>query len=82
MTSRNTQQVARYAGIAWLLLLALVIIMRTANPPLGSVQPQAVMLTFMMTLPFTLGVTGAVIGAAVARDCFSDRSRARTNPIA
>ena len=38
------------------------------------------MLTFMMTLPFTLGVTGAVIGGTAARDYFSGRSRARANP--
>ena len=82
MTFRNTKRVARYAGIAWLFLLAFVIIVRATNLALGSVQPEAVMLTFMMTLPFTLGITGAVIGAAAARDYFSGRGRAPANPAA
>ena len=82
MTFRNTKRVSRYAGIAWLLLLALVILVRAANLALGSVQPEAVVLTFMMTLPLTLGVTAAVIGAAAARDFFSGRRRARANPTA
>ena len=82
MTFRNTKRVSRYAGIAWLLLLALVIIVRATNLALGSVQPEAVMLTFMMTLPFTLGITAAVIGGAAARDYFSGRGRAPANPTA
>ena len=49
---------------------------------LGSVQPEAVALTFMMTLPFTLGITGAVIGGTAAYDYFSGRSRAGANPAA
>ena len=40
------------------------------------------MLTFMMTLPLTLGVTAAVIGAAAARDCFSAKGQAPVNPTA
>ena len=79
MTFRYTKRVSRYAGIAWLFLLALVILVRAANLSLGSVQPEAVMLTFMMTLPFTLGITAAVVGAA-ARAYFSGRARA--NPTA
>ena len=82
MTFRNTKRVAKYAGIAWLLLLALVIIVRATNLALGSVQPEAVMLTFMMTLPFTLGITAAVIGGAATRDYFSGRGRAPANPTA
>ena len=82
MTFRNTKRVSRYAGIAWLLLLALVILVRAANLDLGSVQPEAVALAFMMTLPLTLGVTAAVIGGAAARDFFSGRRRARANPTA
>ena len=80
MNFRNTKRVSRYAGIAWLLLLALVILVRAANLALGSVQPEAVALTFMMTLPLTLGITGVVIGAAAARDCLSGRGRAPANP--
>ena len=82
MIFRNTKRVARYAGIAWLFLLALMIIVRATNLALGSVQPEAVVLTFMMTLPFTLGITGAVIGSAAARDYFSGRGRAPANPAA
>ena len=82
MTFRNTKRVSRYAGIAWLLLLTLVIIVRATNLPLGSVRPEAVVLTFMMTLPFALGITGVVIGAAAARDRFSGRGRAPANPTA
>ena len=61
-------------------MLALVILVRAANQTLGSVQPEAVALTFMMTLPLTLGVTGVVIGAAAARDYFSGRGRGPANP--
>ena len=64
MTCSKTKRASKYAAIAWLCLLAIVVIVRTVNLPLGSVQPEAVMLTFMMTLPFTLGLTGLVIGAA------------------
>ena len=81
MTFRNTKRVSRYAGIAWLLLLlALVIIVRATNLALSSVQPEAVMLTYMMTLPLTLGITAVVIGGAAPRDYFSGRGRA--NPTA
>ena len=34
-----------------------------AGLALGSVHPEAVMLTFMITLPMTLGATCLVIGA-------------------
>jgi hypothetical protein len=82
MTFRKTKRVSTYAGIAWLCLLAFVIIVRATNVALGSVQPEAVALTFMMTLPFTLGITGAVIGGTAAYDYFSGRSRAGANPAA
>ena len=62
MAYSKTKRVSKYAAIAC--LLAIVVIVRAVNLPLGSVQPEAVMLTFMMTLPFTLGLTGLVIGAA------------------
>ena len=61
-----------------------MILVRAASLALGSVQPEAVALTFMMTLPIalgiTLGISGVVIGAAAVRDCFSGRARA--NPTA
>jgi len=76
MSFRNTKRVSRYALFAWLLLAAFVFIVRVVNQPLGSVQPEAVALTFMMTLPFTLGLTGAVIGGTAACDYLSGRSRA------
>ena len=79
MSFRNTKRVARYAGIAWLILVAFVVIVRVVNQPLGSVQPEAVALTFMMTFPFTLGLTGAIIGGTAAYDYFSGRSRASAN---
>ena len=58
MTCSKTKRVSKYAAIAWLCLLAIVVIVRAVNLPLGSVQPEAVMLIFMMTLPLTLGLTG------------------------
>ena len=79
MTSPKTKRVSIYAGIAWLCLVASVVIVRVVNVPLGSVQPEAVALTFMMTLPFTLGLTGAVIGCVAAYEYFSGRSRASAN---
>ena len=82
MTFRNTKRVSKYAGIAWLFLLAFVIIVRVTNLALGSVQPEAVMLTFMMTLPFTLGITGAFIGGTAAYDYIAGRSRAGADPAA
>ena len=77
MSFRNTKRVSKYAGIAWLFLVAFVVIVRVANQPLGSVQPEAVALTFMMTLPFTLGLTAAIIGGTAAYDFVVGRSRAR-----
>ena len=79
MTFPKTKRVSIYAGIAWLCLVAFVVIVRVVNVPLGSVQPEAVALTFMMTLPFTLGLTGAVIGSVAAYEYFSGRSRASAN---
>ena len=66
MTYLKTKRVAKAAAVVWLCLLAIVVIVRAVNLPLGSVQPEAVMLTFMMTLPFTLGSTGLAIGATWA----------------
>ena len=79
MSFRNTKRVSKYAGIAWLVLVAFVIIVRVVNQPLGSVQPEAVALTFMMTLPFTLGLTGAIIGGTAGYEYFFGRSRASAN---
>ena len=66
MTHSKTKRVSKYAAVAWLCLLGFVVIVRAANMPLGSVQPEVVALTFMMTLPFTLDVTGLAIGATWA----------------
>ncbi len=79
MSYRNTRRVSRYAGFAWLFLVAFVIIVRVVNQPLGSVQPEAVALMFMMTLPFTLGLTGAIIGGTAAYEHFTGRSRRRAD---
>lgn len=59
-----TKRVSIYAGIVWACLLAFVIVVRGLSIELGIVQPEAVALTFMMTLPFTLGATVLVIGIA------------------
>ena len=62
MTHRKMKRVLKYAAIFWVCLAAFVVIVRGANLALGTVQPEAVALTFMMTLPFTLGATALVIG--------------------
>ena len=76
MTFRNTKRVSIYLGIAWLCLVAFVIVVRGFSIALGSVQPEAVALTFMMTLPLTLGITGALIGGTAAYEYFAGRGRA------
>ena len=73
MSYRNTKRVSKYAGMAWLCLVAFVVIVRVANVALGSVQPEAVMLTFMMTLPFTLGITVLVIGVTAIVEYLAGR---------
>ena len=57
-----TKRTSIYAAIVWVCLLVFVVIMRATNLDLAGVKPEAVMLTFMMTLPFTLGSTVLVIG--------------------
>ena len=73
MTFRRTKRVSIYAVVAWLCLLAFVVIVRATNVALGSVQPEAVMLTFMMTLPFTLGITVLVIGGTAIVEYLAGR---------
>ena len=58
----STKRVSKYAAIVWVFLLAFVVIVRATNLVLAGIEPEAVMLTFMMTLPFTLGATVLVIG--------------------
>ena len=65
MKHRITKRVSIYLGAAWLCLLAFVVTVRATGLALGSVQPEAVALTFMMTLPFTLGATVLVIVAVL-----------------
>ena len=57
-----TKLVSKYAAIVWVCLLAFVVIVRATNLVLAGIKPEAVMLTFMMTLPLTLGATVLVIG--------------------
>ena len=57
-----TKRVSKCAGIAWLCLLVFVVIVRGFSLELVGIKPEAIMLTFMMTLPFTLGATLLVIG--------------------
>ncbi len=59
-----TKRVSVYAVIVWACLLAFVIVVRGLSIELGSIRPEAVALTFMITLPFTLGATALVIGIA------------------
>ncbi len=61
-----TKRVSKYAAIVWVCLLAFVVVVRAANLSLAGVQPEGVMLTFVMTLPFTIGATALVIGIAWA----------------
>ena len=61
MKYRITKRVSLWAGAVWLCLVAFVAIVRVVNLPLGTVQPEAIALTFMMTLPFTLGATALAI---------------------
>ena len=57
-----TKRASIYAAIVWACLLVVVVIVRGANLDVAGVKPEAVMLTFMMTLPLTLGATVLVIG--------------------
>ena len=56
-----TKRVSKCVAIIWVCLLAFVVIVRGFSLTLGSVKPEAVALTFMMTLPFTLGATIVLI---------------------
>ncbi len=58
-----TKRVSKYAAIFWGCLLALVFTLRAANLPVAGIRPEGLMLTLMMTLPFTLAATALVIGA-------------------
>ena len=59
-----TKRVSKYAAVVWVCLLAFVVIVRATNLVLAGIKPEAIMLTFMMTLPLTLGATVLVIGIA------------------
>jgi len=63
-----TKRVSICAAIGWACLLVFVIVVRAYSIELGSIQPEAVALTFMMTLPFTLGATILVIVIAWVLD--------------
>ncbi len=60
----STKRVSKCAAIPWVCLLALVVIVRVTNLVLVGIKPEAVMLTFMMTLPFSLGATVLIISSA------------------
>lgn len=79
MSFRNTRLVSLYAGIAWLIVVAFLIIVRVINQPLGSIHPEGLVLTFVIFSPLTLGLTGAAIGGTAAYDYFTGRSRARAD---
>ena len=56
-----TKRALKCAVVIWLCLVAFVITVRAAGLELAGVRPEAVMLTFLMTLPFTMGLTLVVI---------------------
>ena len=57
-----TKRVSKFIALVWVCLLAFVIIVRGLSLELVGIKPEAIMLTFMMTLPLTLGATVLVIG--------------------
>ena len=57
-TVRNT---AIGVGLFWLAVLLLVIVQSSLNVPIAGVKPEATRLTLMMTLPFTVGASAAII---------------------
>ena len=56
-----TKRVSIYTAVIWVCLLAFVVIVRGFSLTLGSVKPEAIALTFMMTLPFALGASATLI---------------------
>ncbi len=81
MSFRRTGRVAIYAAAAWLCLLASAVVVRVTGVEIGGVQPEAVMLTFMMTLPFQLGLIALAVGVTALLDCLSGRGRSGRNPV-
>ena len=63
-----TKRVSKYLAITWACLLVFVVLVRGFSLTLGSVKPEAAALVFMMTLPFTLGLTVLVIAIVWARE--------------
>ena len=55
-TYPRTKRVAKRLGIPWCLFLGCIIILRANNLPVGNVQPEALMMAFLMALPLTLGI--------------------------
>ena len=80
MSFRRTGRVAICVVAAWLCLLVSAVAVRVTGVEIGGVQPEAVMLTFMMTLPFQLGLMALAVGVAALVDFLSGRSRAGANP--
>ena len=73
MKYRRTKRVAISVAVVWLCLLIVAIVVRIANVEIGSVQPEAVVLIFMMTLPFQLVLMAVIVGAVALIDRSSGR---------
>ena len=80
MSFCRTGRVAIYAAAAWLCLLASAVVVRVTGVKIGGVQPEAVMLTFMMTLPFQLGLMALAVGVTALVDYLSGRGGTGAGP--
>ena len=55
------RKVAAAVALFWAVILLFVIIQSALNVPVAGVKPEAARLRLMMTLPFTVGVSVAII---------------------
>jgi len=79
MSFRRTRRISLYLGIAWLCYLAVVIVIRGAEIPLGSVQPEAVALVGgIIAIPGVI-LTVIAIGGTAIHDYFSSRKNTPAN---
>ena len=66
MSYRRTRRISLYLGIAWLCYLAFVIVVRSAEISLGSVQPEAVALVGgILAIPGVALTIVAISGTAI-----------------
>ena len=77
MSYRGTLCIPPYRGVAWLCLLAFVIVVRSSGIPLGRVQPEAVALVSgIMAIPCVILTTLAIGGSGIYGCFFSRKSTA------